>query len=73
MSSPNYKKVITGIGGLMFLVFFVGKVLELGPFATWSWWWVTAPWWGPIALGIGVRFAVDVVTGLFRMTAGLFR
>jgi hypothetical protein len=36
-----------GLGGLLFLVFLV---LKLTGTITWSWWWVTAPLWGPLAL-----------------------
>lgn len=35
-----------GLGGLLFLLF-LG--LKLGHVITWSWWWVTAPLWVPIA------------------------
>lgn len=36
-----------GFLGLLFLVFLVLKLL--GKIA-WSWWWVTAPLWGPFVL-----------------------
>ena len=36
-----------GFMGLLFLVFLVLKLL--GKIA-WSWWWVTAPLWGPVVL-----------------------
>lgn len=38
----------------MFIVFLVFLVLQLTDVINWSWWWVTVPLWGPIALGIGV-------------------
>lgn len=38
----------------MLIVFLVFLVLQLTDVINWSWWWVTAPLWGPIALGIGV-------------------
>ena len=34
----------------LFLIFFV---LKLCGVITWSWWWVTAPLWGTLALFIG--------------------
>ena len=42
-----------GIGffGALFLVFLV---LKLTAVITLSWWWVTAPLWGPFALLIGI-------------------
>lgn len=36
-----------GLTGLLFLVFLVLKLCKV---IDWSWWWVTAPLWGPIAL-----------------------
>ena len=45
-----------GIGTLLFIVFLV---LKLCGTITWSWWWVTAPLWGGIALWI-----VGVVIGI---------
>lgn len=47
----------SGIGffGIFFLILFV---LKLGVFGTevqdWSWWWVTAPLWGPLAFVIAL-------------------
>lgn len=37
----------------MFIVFLVFLVLQLTDVINWSWWWVTSPLWGPIALCIG--------------------
>lgn len=73
MSSTNLKKATSGIWGLMFVIFFFGKVFELGQFAGWSWWWVTAPLWAPAMVQLGVGFTVNIVRSLFRMTAGLFK
>lgn len=39
-----------GIFGLMFLLFLGLKLSEVGVVAAWSWWWVTAPIWMPLAL-----------------------
>lgn len=36
----------------MIIVFLVFLVLQLTDVINWSWWWVTAPLWGPIVLGI---------------------
>jgi hypothetical protein len=38
-----------GLGGVLFVVFLI---LKLTGNIAWSWWWVTAPLWGPVALGI---------------------
>ena len=42
-----------GILGMMFIVMFVGKIFEIGPVATWSWWWVTSPLWGGVLVIFG--------------------
>ena len=30
------------------VIFIVAKVFGVEPVASWSWWWVTVPFWGPI-------------------------
>lgn len=35
-----------GVFGLLGVVFVAMKLAEVGKVASWSWWWVTAPWWG---------------------------
>lgn len=40
-----------GIGSALFLVFLV---LKLTGYINWSWWWVTAPLWGTVALVFAV-------------------
>ena len=39
-------------------------VLKLCGVISWSWWWVTAPFWGPIALVLAVVILVAVVIGV---------
>lgn len=39
------------LGGLLFVAFLV---LKLTGVIAWSWWWVTAPLWGPFMLVVGV-------------------
>lgn len=52
MANENSKSGGIGFLGLLFLVFFVLKVTHQ---LTWSWWWITAPLWAPIALlGLGL-------------------
>ena len=40
-----------GLNGLLFITFLVLKLTQV---IDWSWWWVTAPLWIPLALGIVV-------------------
>ena len=52
--SENNKNTVLG-GGLtflqaLFLVFPVLKLTGKTVVATWSWWWVTAPLWGGLAI-----------------------
>lgn len=51
-----------GLAGALFLVFLV---LKLTGVIAWSWWWVTAPLWGGLAillsiLGIGLGIVASV-------------
>jgi hypothetical protein len=54
------KIVYNGISftGLLFIVLLV---LKITGHLTWSWWWVTAPLWGPLALGVGVLVLVLIL------------
>ena len=54
--SENNKNTVLG-GGLtflqaLFLVFLVLKLTGKTVVATWSWWWVTVPLWGGLAIGL---------------------
>ena len=40
-----------GIGMILFLIF---MTLKLTNHIDWSWWWVTAPLWIPVALVVGL-------------------
>lgn len=66
MSSKNQTTQSGGIGlmGPLFVLFLALKLLNITVVATWSWWWVTAPPWGPVLLVLaifGIGFAVIVV------------
>jgi len=63
------KTTIT-VGGTSFLnlLFLVFLSLKLTNVISWSWWWVTAPLWGPVALAI-VTIVVGVM--LVVISAGL--
>ena len=52
-----------GFAGALFLVFLVLKLLGK---ITWSWWWVTAPLWGGLAIATAVLAvtAIVIVAGL---------
>ena len=40
--------------GLCPVLFIVFLILKLTSTITWSWWWVTAPLWGPLFFCIGL-------------------
>lgn len=43
-----------GICGLLGVVFVTLKLLGITAVASWSWWWVTAPFWGGVALVLAI-------------------
>ena len=51
-----------GLGSVWFVTFLVLKLTNV---IDWSWWWVTAPLWGPFALILAI-FAVVFVFVLLR-------
>jgi hypothetical protein len=51
--------------GLLFLVFLV---LKLQDTISWSWWWVTAPLWGPSVLVIIALIFVAMCTTILGTT-----
>jgi hypothetical protein len=57
MSKEREVNVQGGVNvlGLLGLVF---VTLKLTGHITWSWWWVTAPFWGGLALGISIVILV---------------
>lgn len=50
-----------GLGSLLF-VLFLG--LRLTGHIDWSWWWVTAPLWGPLALVLSILLVEIAVAGI---------
>lgn len=53
-----------GLGGVLFVVFLV---LKLCGVITWSWWWVTAPLWIPIALFLIVLTIIGLIAFIAAM------
>lgn len=51
-----------GIGfcGLLTIVFITLKLLAITEVAMWSWWWVFAPLWIPVAVVIFILFVVYI-------------
>ena len=51
------------LGTVLFIVFLVLKLTET---ITWSWWWVTAPLWIPVAITI----VFLIISGLIMFLLG---
>lgn len=47
---------ILGILGIVFIA------LKLLGYISWSWWWVTAPFWTPIAFAVGLLIFAILIT-----------
>ena len=54
-------KSIISLSTGVFLVFLFLKLAEIGQVTTWSWWWVTLPFWGGFALVL----IILIIIGLF--------
>lgn len=70
MSDTREIKVTSGISP--FLLFLVFLVLKLTNHIDWSWWWVTVPLWGGLALliSLGVLFFL-VIPGVYLLFSGI--
>ena len=62
-SSPNSGGI--GFFGLLTIVFIT---LKLTDHIDWSWWWVLAPMWMPIALIIGILLLIVSFGGRVKRT-----
>lgn len=47
--------------GLLGVIFVVLKIIDVKPVGDWSWWWVTAPFWGGLALVGAIMLVVVLV------------
>ena len=52
---------------LVFLILMTLKLAEIGAVADWSWWWVTAPLWVPVAIGAAALLCVGLGFLVFRI------
>ena len=69
--SENNKNTVLG-GGLtflqaLFLIFLVLKLTGKTVVATWSWWWVTAPLWGGLAIVLVILLIGLLFIGLLTL------
>lgn len=68
-NSSNNSSASGGIGfcGLLTIVFIV---LKLTHFIDWSWWWVLAPSWIPLAIVVVVLLIVAIVSIIKAIVKG---
>lgn len=52
-------------GSLLGVAFILLKLLKIAPIASWSWWWVLAPFWLPITAIAFVVFVVFIFKVVF--------
>lgn len=71
MSNERVVHTSGGIGlcGALFITFLVLKLCKV---ITWSWWWVTAPLWGPTALVLGIVIVFLVVALIVAIIMAIF-
>lgn len=50
---------------LLGIVFVTLKLLKISDVATWSWWWVTMPFWGGFALFIFI-FLIIIAIAIYK-------
>lgn len=62
MSESKTTSKSIGLGGIVFIIFLIMKLAEIGQVANWSWWWVTSPLWIPIALVLGLSLIIFIVS-----------
>lgn len=61
MNNTNVNIKLGGSTGLMSLLFVLFLALKLTHVIAWSWWWIFAPMWGPLAIFIAIMIIVFIV------------
>jgi len=67
MSNSSSSSGGIGVLGLLGIVFVTLKLLGITAVAGWSWWWVTAPFWGGIALVMAIALVVGILSIIISM------
>ena len=63
-TNKDATKSTIGLSGLVFIVFLVLKLAEIGQVANWSWWWVISPLWLPLLAFIAIVLVAFVILGI---------
>ena len=63
MSTSASSSTSGGIGvcGLLGVAFVILKLCHV---INWSWWWVTAPFWGPVVVALTILLVVGIIVGI---------
>lgn len=64
MKLANEKSSASGGIGVLGLLGVAFVVLKLCNVIDWSWWYVTLPFWGPLALAIGLCLVLGLFFGI---------
>ena len=65
MSKNKYEITIGGWACQALGIVFV--TLKLTHYIDWSWWWVTAPFWGPFAIAVGLLLLFAIIRGIVML------
>jgi small Trp-rich protein len=65
MEEKNISSGGVGCLTVVGIVFVVLKLVGVQPVAGWSWWWVTAPFWGPFAFLLALLLFSGACMSLF--------
>lgn len=57
--------------GFFTILFLILLVLKLTGTIAWSWWFVTAPLWGPLVLWIVILIIILIVVFLYHLSEGI--
>jgi len=68
--SNSPKINITGGLSLPSVVFCIFLILKLTGYIGWSWWWVTAPLWGPAVVVIAIVIVVILIMAICSLFSG---
>lgn len=60
-------QVSFGSVGFFDLLFLIFLVLKLTNVIDWSWWWVTAPIWGPLCLALGLFLMIGILYSIYLL------
>lgn len=61
MTYPRRERATQGGTSIFTVLFLIFLVLKLTGTIAWSWWWVTAPLWGPALLAIAVIILILLI------------